>query len=400
MNQKEKPYGLAILCDRHGNIRQILRDDLEIGQRITIGRPFISIVDRANRDKALNFLVEMRSNGAAFNWQINVPLMDNIATLHFAGALSSENILIVAAMDNNGVMTLYEEMMRINNEQVNQLRELVKTSAVITREQAKKDSRFYDDLTGLNNELSNLQRELVKKNKELERLDELKNRFLGMAAHDLRNPLGAIMMYAEFLEDEAADVLDETQMEFVTIIKSTSEFMLKMVNDLLDLAKIESGKLELEPVLADVVELAWKNVQLNKPIAHRKNIEIKFISEENYLGFVIDPGKISQVLQNLISNALKFSYPETTVEVHVSASRDNSLMISVKDQGQGIPEDQLDRLFKPFQKTSVQTTGGEESTGLGLAIVRKIIEGHGGKIWVESVVDVGSTFHILLPSQK
>jgi signal transduction histidine kinase len=347
--------------------------------------------------KALNFILEVRSKRAAFDWQINVEVKGEIKTLHFAGAASGNDILVVAAENSNGVMTLYEEMMRINNEQINELRTSLKERAQLAREQADKDRRFYDELTRLNNELANLQRELVKKNMELERLNELKNSFLGMAAHDLRNPLGTILMYGEFLEEEAAGVLDETQMEFVSIIKSTSEFMLEMVNDLLDLAKIESGKLELETQYVDLADLALKNVRLNQPIAQRKNIELKFLCREEKIEMMVDPGKISQVFQNLISNAIKFSHPGTAAEIHLESNADGA-SITVRDQGQGIPEDQLEGLFTPFKKVGVKTTGGEDSTGLGLAIVRKIVEGHGGKIGVKSKVGLGSEFHFFLPS--
>ncbi len=399
VNENSKPEGLAILCDLTGNIQEILRDDLGVGGAERIGKPFTSLVDRADMTKALNFMVEVRSQGAAFDWQINIYANRILTTFHFAGATGPDCILVIAAKNSNGVMKLYEEMMRISNEQINELRAAFKARAELDDERNHKDRHFYDELTRLNNELANLQRELMKKNVELERLNEQKNRFLGMAAHDLRNPLGAIMMYAEFLENEAADVLDDAQMEFLSIIKSTSEFMLQMVNDLLDLAKIESGKLQLELRRHDLVALALQNTKLNRLIANRKKIELSFVCSEEPIEMLIDPGKISQVFQNLISNAIKFSFPGTAVEIEIVKSP-VQVTVKVKDQGQGVPEDQLHNLFKPFRKLGVKTTGGEESTGLGLAIVRKIVEGHGGAIGVESKDGVGSEFYFTLPYTK
>lgn len=110
----------------------------------------------------------------------------------------------------------------------------------------------------------------------------------------------------------------------------------------------------------------------------------------------IDRGKIEQVLNNLIGNAVKFSHPGRAVHVSITAA-DGIATVAVRDQGQGMPEADLSKLFKPFSKTSVQSTGGEQSTGLGLAIVRNIVEGHGGRIWVESEVGRGSTFSFTLP---
>jgi signal transduction histidine kinase len=234
---------------------------------------------------------------------------------------------------------------------------------------------------------------------ELEKLNEEKNRFLGIAAHDLRNPLNAIQMYSEFLLDEAVDALDSEQMEFVSIIHSSSQFMLKLVNDLLDVAKIESGKLQLELVKTDLSEFIERNVSVNTPMAARKKIRLIFRQDTAIPDVMIDPTKINQVLNNLITNAIKFSSPESTVEVALTMSGDDAI-VSVKDQGQGIPAEEIDKLFKPFQRTSVRTTGGEDSTGLGLAIVRKIVVGHSGRVWVESKVGEGSTFYVALPTKK
>ncbi|MBK7866949.1 MAG: ATP-binding protein [Ignavibacteriales bacterium] len=123
---------------------------------------------------------------------------------------------------------------------------------------------------------------------------------------------------------------------------------------------------------------------------------LKLISSDEELFINADQNKIDQIITNLITNAIKFSNHKTTTEISVM-SEPNKTRIIIKDQGQGIPADELDRLFKPFSKTSVKSTGGEKSTGLGLMIVKKIVEGHNGTITVESEVNVGTTFTIELP---
>jgi signal transduction histidine kinase len=110
----------------------------------------------------------------------------------------------------------------------------------------------------------------------------------------------------------------------------------------------------------------------------------------------VDVDKIQQVLNNLISNAIKYSHPQTTVQIRATRKQ-NDVLISVTDSGQGIPKSEFDKLFKAFSKTSVKSTDGENSTGLGLLICRQIVEAHSGKIWLESQVGVGSTFYVLLP---
>ncbi len=462
MNFDIQAVGIALLCDVQGTIQHVIRDELDLGDRIAPGRPLTLVVDRASFKKALNFLVALREQKAVFDWEMNVtlnePLNGETVTLHFAGGLidgfwkpgqlvepddvskqaqalqrdgdisevassvsheESGRLLIVGAKTSNGVRMLYEELMRINNEQTNALRAAVKTQTTLEAKatlgarpaletgaspspfRGERDDVLYNELSRLNNELANLQRQLAKKNVALEQLNEQKNQFLGMAAHDLRNPLGVIMMYSEFLLEEASCVLDEEQNEFLAIIHSSAEFMLHLVNDLLDIAKIESGELQLEVQPMDLVTLVRHNVALNRVLASRKHIKLYLKTKEApdssfSLEANVDVYKIDQVLNNLITNAIKFSEPHSEVNVSVFREGDD-VIIAVQDEGPGIPADEIDKLFNPFARTSVKSTAGEKSTGLGLAIVRKIVVGHGGRIWVESEVGRGSTFYVALP---
>ena len=265
------------------------------------------------------------------------------------------------------------------------------------RRTADVDRELYEDLSRVNNELATLQREMFKKNLELEKLNQQKNRLVGMAAHDLRTPLGVILGYSEFLEAETAGALTLEQREFIAVIRRTSEFMLRMVSDILDVTAIESGRLRLDRRPTNVVALVDHCVKLNRVIASRKNISVELESgpvADSVL--LIDAGKIEQVLNNLIGNAVKFSHQGTQVQVRITCSPDR-VTIAVQDHGQGIPAADLPQLFKPFGKASVRSTGGEQSTGLGLAIVRRIVEGHGGRVGLESEVGKGSTFSFTLP---
>jgi signal transduction histidine kinase len=252
------------------------------------------------------------------------------------------------------------------------------------------------NLIQVNNEFSNLNRELQKKNSELTRLSELKNHLLGMAAHDLRTPLGAVRNLSEFVLDEAGDSLSAEHVEFLEIINNSSSFMLSLLDDLLDVARIEAGKLDLDFQPTDIISLIQSCVQINNSLAKKKEIQIILENPQSMPLVEMDPMKIEQVMHNLLTNAVKFSPEETMIRVSVSLDRDQ-VRVAVADQGPGIPEEDIKKLFQPFSKTSVQATGGEKSTGLGLAIVKKIIQGHRGNIWVESAVNQGSTFFFTLP---
>jgi two-component system, OmpR family, sensor kinase len=260
------------------------------------------------------------------------------------------------------------------------------------------DEPLFEEFTRLNNELADAQRALAKQNVALVALNEEKNRLLGMAAHDLRNPLGVIMSYAKFLDRMAGARLDAKERQFLAQIEKSSQFMLRLLEDLLDISQIESGKLNLVLAPLDLAALVNNNVALNRVLAGAKQIGIELALPPALPPLQADATKIEQVLNNLISNAVKYSHAGTTLRVMVDADA-QSVTVAVRDQGQGIPEAELAKLFQPFSKTTVKSTAGEKSTGLGLAITRRIVEGHGGRIAVESRVGAGSTFSFSLPAR-
>lgn len=238
--------------------------------------------------------------------------------------------------------------------------------------------------------------EIEKKNEELKLLNDQKNQFLGMAAHDLRNPLTVIEGYSTLLKDKLEEAGDPTTTNMINRIQKSSAFMLQLINDLLDISSIESGKVTVNLAPVDFVALVKENVDLESSFAEKKQIKIVFQPSQKIPIFQCDHDKISQVLTNLITNAIKYSHSGTTIEVSLTTSQ-TELIVSVKDQGQGIPPNEIVRLFQPFTKTSVKSTAGEASTGLGLAIVKKIVTEHRGRIWAESEVGKGSTFFFALP---
>jgi signal transduction histidine kinase len=266
----------------------------------------------------------------------------------------------------------------------------------LPRVEPEQTGPLLEELSRVNNELVNLQRELAKRNVELERLNDLKNEFLGIAAHDLRNPLAVIWSYSDCLLSVRSEHLSDQDLELVTIIQSSSEFMLHMVDELLDVTAIESGRLRLSLQPTDLSDLVSRNVELNRVLAEKKRITLSLRAGSDIPLLLLDPAKLEQVLNNLMSNAVKFSFPQSEVAISVFRDSDRAV-ISVRDDGRGIPADELGDLFRWFGKTSVKGTAGEGSTGLGLAIAQRIVSGHDGTIWVESEEGKGSTFFVSLP---
>ena len=235
-------------------------------------------------------------------------------------------------------------------------------------------------------------KELEEQNQVLRSLNEQKNEFLGIAAHDLRNPIGNIQGFSELLEEQIGDEFKD----YTGIIIKESSKMLNLLNDLLDISKIEAGKLDLKKDEIDYIAFVIQNIRMNEFLAKNKGIKIVTDFEIPELIVSIDDGKIDQVLNNLIGNAIKYSYPDSTVTVKVFREI-NQVITQVIDNGQGIPEKEVDGIFYPFKQTSVRPTSGETSHGLGLAIVKKIIEGHNGHVGVTSEFGKGSIFSFTLP---
>ncbi|MDT8325455.1 MAG: response regulator [Bacteroidota bacterium] len=247
-----------------------------------------------------------------------------------------------------------------------------------------------------NKKLRAVQEEVEKNNEKLKRLNEQKNMLLGMAAHDLRNPLYLIEGYSDFLIKDNSENFSTEQRTILSAIQSSSTYMVQMINDLLDVHKIETGKLELNVQETDFASLVDSVLERQGLLADQKGVDISLNRPEQVPPVVVDGARIEQVMSNLLDNAIKFSFKGAVIEVFYQFD-DREIMFSVRDHGPGIPEKEQTRLFKPFSTTSVKPTGNERSTGLGLAIARDIIEKHRGRIWVESTVGNGSTFSFSIP---
>ena len=226
----------------------------------------------------------------------------------------------------------------------------------------------------------------------LAELNELKNRFLGMAAHDMRSPLSSIKGFSEMLLDEHPT---EEQGELLSMIHSTSGQLLALINDFLDISVIESGHLEIRKARENLNDLIAERVRIADVMAKKKGTRIGVRLQE-VPHFLFDRARIAQVIDNLLGNAVKFSPPSSRVLVTAREAR-GIAEVSVRDRGPGIEAHELDRLFSMFQKLTARPTGGETSTGLGLAIANKIVAAHDGMISVRPRAGGGSIFFFTLP---
>jgi len=344
-----------------------------------------------------DFFNKLDSENSVISYEIKCGFSNHVFHYLFSGIKLDDGYLVIVSDNNSYLFHLYNELLSINNEHVNKIRLLTKEINALKNND--REIMQLNEITRLNNDLINTQRELAKKNSELNELIAYKNRLIGIAAHDLRNPIAVILGFSDLMLEGSRSNLTEDNILFLQNIYKSSQSMLTLINDLLVFSSFESGKVNLNLAKSNLSELLTENLNLNRIISGKKNIELKLEKPDEDVYLSIDSDKIVQVLNNLIGNAIKFSFPNTVIEVKLKTEKDN-VVFFVSDKGTGIAPENMDNLFKPFSKISSVGTSGEKGTGLGLNIVKNIVEAHKGKVWVESEQGKGTTFFVSLPSES
>jgi PAS domain S-box-containing protein len=258
-------------------------------------------------------------------------------------------------------------------------------------------------MQNFNNELKQLVEEkthhLELANKRLQSLNELKDEFIAVASHELRSPLTSVRGYLSFLmEKESLETLPESARQYLTKAYNNVESLNYLVNNILDVSRLDTGRFELQKVKTDLLQLAKDVLESLSFQANERKIKITFKGPSNIknLFLKIDPIRISQVFRNLIDNSIKYSKKDTGISFEISREL-GWAVIKISDQGVGIPQDMVDKVFEKFTQLKNPNTGQRGGAGLGLFIVKRIIQLHDGIIKVESNYGQGSVFTILLP---
>ncbi|NBD39321.1 MAG: response regulator [Verrucomicrobia bacterium] len=231
--------------------------------------------------------------------------------------------------------------------------------------------------------------------RELEQLNATKDRILRVASHDLRNPTAAIAGLAKYLREDGTN-LTENQRELISCIEEAGNGVVVLLNELLDLASLDSGQLKMEPEPIALGQLVQNLLPLFKGEAEGKDIKVSFQQAEEVPETVGDRMKLRRVVDNLLSNAIKFTPPGGQVAIRIYREGDHACL-DFEDNGPGIAEEEQHLLFKEFGKTSNEPTGGEKSTGLGLSICKRIVCSHNGDIEFENLPGSGARFRVKLP---
>lgn len=294
---------------------------------------------------------------------------------------------LVPADEPIGVLSLYfKKIRRFQPDELELLQTAARTSA-IALQRAILDERL-------------LREEVTRR--ALEEVSHLKTEFVSLVSHELRTPLTSIQGYVKLLLEGHTGKLNALQSEFLTTVNRNTEKLIALVNDLLDISRIESGRLELFMEPLDLSEVVANEIETLKAQANEKDIQIIVDFEEGLTKVKADSHRLGQIISNLLSNAIKYSPPHSKVKITANQMGKN-VLVKVIDSGIGIAPEERAKLFQRFYRSSDQAVQSTHGTGLGLAITRYLVEMHGGKIWVESEKGQGSTFSFTisaLPSEN
>jgi signal transduction histidine kinase len=274
---------------------------------------------------------------------------------------------------------------------------------VTTRHFASEELQLLESIAqqvGVASENAKLFEELREAKQRAELSDRAKSDFLANMSHELRTPLNAIIGFSEMLADEKAGPLNSEQKEFLDDILKGGRHLLTLINDVLDLTRVASGKFELKPQSFSLTEAIAEACSIVKPMADQKNVVIDVDAPVGNDIVSLDPLRFKQVVYNLLSNAIKYNHDHGRVKVAVSVDNQKQIRLQVKDTGIGIKQEDLPRIFHDFIQLDIGTTKVQQGTGLGLALTKKLLEQQKGSITAESEVGHGSTFTVVLPAQR
>lgn len=403
--------GIVILCEMNGKILKVIQDGLGVTPQLPAGKSFNFVVDRASFGKAINFLHELRTHGAAFDWEFNFPVRENsIESLTFGGMTLDDYLVIMGAKTGEHVKQMHDDLLQINNEQMNLLRAAIKSRTELTQELNARDAAAYNELTLLNNELANVQRELAKKNalleaqkQELEEKNFLlheanvsKDKFFSIISHDLRSPFLTVLGYIQNISRNLASYSSEQLETDMLKLQGSAEKLYALLENLLTWSRLQRGAMTYTPEEFELADLVEDVAALFTESAERKQITLKNECEDRLMVYA-DEAMINTVLRNLVSNALKFTHPGGSIRIFAHAA-DQRVEVGVADTGTGIPPEDLPKLFRIDAQYTNTGTAGEAGTGLGLSLCQDLAAKHGGAIRVESEVGQGTTFRFTLPA--
>jgi signal transduction histidine kinase len=391
--KKEVP-SISLLCSREGLITQVLHAGLGLADPL-VGADFGTILKPGSIDKGRKFLKAIQTKRGMDGWQMDVLAKGGICRLYFAGIQEGNQFAIVGVPTPipAAVTSFLRELLAGRNS--GDVAEIAVRALLSERGDEERDLN-YRQLTRLNNQLVSEQRDLISKNLELARRMEANALLLRAATHDLRQPVGAILVNSELLIEEALGTMGTESLEFVHAIHASTEFMLRLLDDVADFSAEEAG-VQHRVESASLLEIIRHSLLQSRPLAERKEVKLVLRHKGAAPTVKADAQTLVKVFSCLIEYALERSQSSAELEVQVSL-RHKTALVSVRAEGPGIPLEDTQHVFTPFQKSRTRTTAPLPSTGLGLAISKRVVEWHGGQIEMKVGEGMSAAFYVSLPS--
>ena len=408
------------VTDSNGRLESALSLDL-------VGLPLSRALDRASRQK-LERLLAGEAGEAGATWELVFEVPEAVVPVRLAASRAEEEgrarVWLVEFAGSGRAVRLDEELHRANSELVNTQRELAKEKARLVRALDELERELHanehlsqelqaqneemeaqnEELLAMTEELHSGQDQLLRLNHQLERRTRelqvaisARNRFYAAMSHELRTPINAIMGYNDLLLASVYGRLAEQQELAIERSQRAAQHLKELVNDILDLSRIELGKVDLQAEALDLPSLVEDLFVVVRPLAEGRGSTLHLVDGDAPCTVVTDPRRVRQIVLNLLSNAIKFGNGQP-VMVRCGRASDGGAVLEVVDGGDGIPPEDLTRIFEEFVQLGTDVIGGSpEGTGLGLPISRRLAHILGGRLEVSSTVGVGSTFHLTLP---
>ncbi|TVQ05960.1 MAG: hypothetical protein EA359_01955 [Balneolaceae bacterium] len=397
LNREKLKNVCYLLCNHQAEILDVLMDDYGLVDKNNLPISFRSIIAMGSMGKAADLWKEIVDKGFASNYELYVQKENEVPqALQFSAGTLGNKIWIIAAPHNDTMEKMLSELMHINNEQQNLIRSAKKE---ISRIKKTKPSEFdaYDEISRVNNELINVQRKLVKQNEEIlylnRKLSETNKaieHFAYTVSHDLKEPLRMVKSFMGLLKKKYEYQLDEKAQQYIYFAIDGAERMERLITDLLEYSRV--GRLNVPKEKTDVNEVLDNVLKLNRSLINELGAGIHYPKLP-----VIECQRVAiqQLFHNLIGNSLKYRKPDVVPEITITCEAQKKYWeFSIKDNGRGIALENHKLIFDLFRR--VHEESEESGSGMGLAICKKIVNEHGGDIWVESEIGAGSTFYFTL----
>ncbi len=387
---------LTLVCDQRGTVLEA-DEAAYLLAGIAPGKSLLSYAVTGTEEKLIE-LLRRASRSPVDGWEACLTVRGLPATLNFRAAVAPDRDALVIVgdlvpQDFGALMTQLQdglsELASLHRETERQQRELLRRNEELVR----LNHQMEDSSRGM----MALHAEVDEKNDSLRRLSEVKSRVISNVSHEFRTPLNSIIGLSKMMMDEVDGPLSDEQRKQLTFIRTSAESLAELVNDLLDLSKIEAGRVSLRPSRFNADQLFAALRGMMRPLATNERVELRFEIADGTPDLDTDEGKISQILKNFLSNAVKFT-DRGSIVVRAAPGQGGTVRFTVTDTGIGIGAADHDRVFEEFNQIDNPIQQRVKGTGLGLSICRHLAGILGGKVWVESALGHGSTFALEIPA--